>query len=221
MPLAVLLLCNAIILSVWKGASPPHWERTPIETNDFGQVVSSEGSCTSKNGIAYISALLVINGIALILACHQAYIGRDIKTELNESSHICMAMICIFQACFFGVPLLFISSSNQSAYLYVATSICFVICMATLLFIFVPKVITQKRNDDGTQQSLPNGSGVSQNASQLRVRGGSSVLSSHQPTMSSSLLQLRASHRADKINSLQRMHSVEMTSIVEESGIDA
>lgn len=220
MPLVVLLMCNAIILSVWEGVSPPRWERTPIKINRFDQVISSEGSCTSENGIAYISALLLINGIALILACYQAYIGRDIKTELNESSYICMAMICIFQVCFFGVPLLFISSSSQAAYLYVATSICFVICMATLLFIFVPKIISQKRNDNGTQQSLPNASGVSQNASQLRIRGGSNVLSSHQPTMSSSLLQLRAAHRAAKMNFSQSKDLVEITRIVEESGIE-
>mmetsp|Transcript_596 Transcript_596/g.926 ORF Transcript_596/g.926 Transcript_596/m.926 type:complete len:876 (-) Transcript_596:187-2814(-) len=218
-PLTVLIMCNAIILLVWEGVSPPHWERIPIEINRFGRVVSSEGSCTSENGIAYIAALLVINGIALILACYQAYIGRDIKTELNESSYICMAMICIFQACFFGVPLLFISSSNQSAYLYVATSICFVICMATLSFIFVPKIIAQESRDVGTQQFLPNASGVSQHSSQLSVRGRSSVLSSHQPTMPSSLLQLRAAHRAAKMNTSQN----EMTIIVEEptmSGID-
>ena len=193
MPLALLLMCNAIILSVWEGVSPPYWERTPIEINNFGQVISSEGSCTSDNGIGYISALIAVNGIALILACYQAFIGRDIKTELNESSYICMAMICIFQSCFFGVPLLFVSSSNQSALLYVGTSICFVICMATLLFIFVPKIITQRNRDAGTQQSRRTTvTGLSPNANELRVRGGGNG------TMSNSLLQLRETQRACK-----------------------
>jgi len=198
-PLAVLLMSNAIILSVWEGVSPSHWERIPNEINDYDQVISSEGSCASENGMGYLSALIVVNGIALLLACHQAYIGRDVKTELNESTHICMAMICIFQSCAFGVPLLFISRSNRSAHLYVATSICFVICMTTLLFIFVPKIITQRNIDSGKHQSLEaSASGVSQNASKLRIRG-SIVLSSQHITMPSSLQQLRASQRAVKI----------------------
>ena len=213
-PLAVLLMSNAIILSVWEGVSPSHWERIPNEINDYDQVISSEGSCASENGMGYLSALIVVNGIALLLACHQAYIGRDVKTELNESTHICMAMICIFQSCAFGVPLLFISRSNRSAHLYVATSICFVICMATLLFIFVPKIITQRNIDAGKQQTFTtNASGVSQNESGLRLRGGNNVLSSQQPTMPSSLQQLRATQRAAKMkSSLVGNISVGMTS---------
>ena len=149
-PLIVLALCNTIILFVWQfGPDTPKWERNVVERNDFDQTLSSVGSCThhGNSGLPYFASLIVVNGVALILACYQAFKGRALQTQLNESKYIGMAMICIFQSCFFGVPLLFISGSNRSNMLFIVSSICFVICIATLLFIFVPKIARHHQED--------------------------------------------------------------------------
>jgi len=147
-PLFILLISNTSILSVWQVIGALKWERKDIAMTAFDQVTESEGYCNSENGMWYVSALIFVNGVALMLACHQAYLGRKFKTELNESKFIGVAMLCIFQSFFFGVPLIFISASDQqTTYLVVATSICFVICIATLLFIFLPKILKQREID--------------------------------------------------------------------------
>ncbi len=143
------------------------WERGNQQYNEFDQVISSEGSCVSDNMTWYLSSLVFVNGIALLLACYEAYRGRNTTAALNESKYVGMAMICIFQSCFFGVPLIIISSSNRSSLLFVVSSICFVICIATLLFIFLPKIMKQRDRDS---TSAPNTvvSGLSDDAQRLR-----------------------------------------------------
>jgi predicted secreted protein len=148
-PFAALSLCNVLILSIWQwGGDSPKWQRTVRERDEFDRIVSSTGQCTNhgKSGTVYFSGLIVVNGLALALACYQAYIGRNVQTGLNESKFIGMTMICICECCFFALPLLFISGSNRSGMLFVSTSISFVICVATLLFIFVPKVIRDRKS---------------------------------------------------------------------------
>jgi hypothetical protein len=171
-------------------------------------VIESEGSCASDHALGFVSAIILVNGTALLLACHQAYIGREVRTEMNESKHIGMAMICIFQSFFFGVPLIFITRNNRSALSFVATSICFVICVATLLFIFVPKILAQRAADKGRiSRGRSNVSGLSTRASQLRGRlgnlpqSGASNDSAGGVSMGDRLLQLRADQR------LARHHS--------------
>ncbi len=123
-----------------------------------------------------------MNGAALLLACYEAYRGRNsTDSALNESKYVGMAMICIFQSCFFGVPLIIISSSNKSSLLFVTSSICFVICIATLLFIFLPKILKQRER---ASTSAPNTivTGLSDEAQRLRRTmrlTGTSLISQH------------------------------------------
>mmetsp|Transcript_12756 Transcript_12756/g.23917 ORF Transcript_12756/g.23917 Transcript_12756/m.23917 type:complete len:922 (-) Transcript_12756:710-3475(-) len=169
-PFVILLSMNTIILIVWQSISPLRWEREVLTTNQYDQVIASEGSCNSKNSTVYISSLLFVNGIAIILACHQAYIGRNVRTEMNESKHIGMAMICIFQSCFFGIPLLFMTSSNRSAYLFISSSVYFVVCVSTLLCIFLPKFLKIQGIRLGTAENSrgPSVTGISSRARRLR-----------------------------------------------------
>ncbi len=146
-PFAILSTLNIIILIVQGVVSPITWKRSTIEENKYSQVLESEGFCGGDAGVFYTSALLTVNGIALILACIEGYRGRNVQTDLNESKYIVFAMVLIFQSFFFGVPLLFLTQDNKSALLFVGTSICFVICIATLSFIFVPMILKQRQTD--------------------------------------------------------------------------
>ena len=215
-PFAVLLTSNAVILSIWEGVAPRNWERTVLERNQFDQVIESEGSCASDHTMGFVSAIIVVNGTALLLACHQAYIGREVRTEMNESKYIGMAMICIFQSFFFGVPLIFITRNNRSANSFVVTSICFVICVATLLFIFVPKILAQRTADNGIiNRRRSTVSGLSNRASQLRGRLGNPPsdgldASNDSPggvSMGDRLLQLRADQRLTRRQSQRSLES--------------
>jgi len=203
-PFAVLLASNAVILSIWAGVAPRNWERTVLERNQFDQVIVSEGACASDRTLGFSIAIIVVNGTALLLACYQAYIGREVRTEMNESKYIGMAMICIFQSFFFGVPLLFITRNNSSAFSFVVTSICFVICVATLLFIFVPKILAQRTADKARSinRGRSNVSGLSTRALQLRGSGSGNIPpsaasneSAGGSSMGDRLVQLRADQR--------------------------
>jgi len=147
-PFFVLLGCNLIILTVWTSVNPVSWIRSssPHQRNEFNQVIESEGFCGGDNLIAYHWSLITVNGIALILACYQAYIGLGFDTDMNENRYICIAMVSIFQILFFGIPVLYIIHDDPSATLYVISSVCFIICVATLLFIFIPKIIFIRNN---------------------------------------------------------------------------
>ena len=206
-PFAVLSLCNMVILTVWQfGGDRPEWVRVVTERNRFDQAVSSSGACSNHgtSSIPYLISLIVVNGIALLLACYQAYIGRNVQTELNESKFIGMTMICICECCFFALPLLFISGSNRSGMLFVFTSIAFVICISTLSFIFVPK-IHKKHVSDNRGSELTFDSGRSRGSNpprrgagvhQLSDRGlGRSIVSG----VSNRCLELRASQRRENI----------------------
>ena len=140
-PLVVLSFCNVFILYLWSLITPVYFLRVDDERNYFGIVVESTGRCSSLDWLTFLVPLLVINGAALALACHQAYKARRVPTELNESKTVAMAMLSIFQGLFFGVPLLFLTYRSDSfTFLYVATTLIVVICIATNLFIFAPKV---------------------------------------------------------------------------------
>lgn len=187
-PFATLVISNTLILSIWQGVAPSLWKRITIEKNEFDQVLASEGACRSENSLWFISAIIVVDGIALLLACYQAYIGREVRTEMNESTYIGMAMISIFQSFFFGVPMLFITKDNRSASLFVSTSICFVVCVATLLFIFVPKILAQRKEDAVNIGRRSRVTDLSIRAAQLR--GGAVHMS-----MGARLQDLRAQQR--------------------------
>lgn len=205
-PFGVLITSNAFILSIREGIAPSSWERTTLATNNFDQVTASKGSCKRDQNIGFIIAILVVNGVALLLACYQAYIGRKVRTEMNESKYIGMAMVCIFQSFFFGIPLLFLTLENRSASLFIATSICFVICVATLLFIFIPKILAQREKDNERNNTRASStiSGLSARARQLRA---SSRASTNTDTMSASLLQLRAQQRVKRLSSVSEKDS--------------
>ena len=146
-PFVILSTLNVIILIIQRTLSPITWKRSTIEQNIYNQILQSEGFCNGDGAIFYTIALLIVNGIALILACIEGYRGRNVQTDLNESKNIGFAMVFIFQSFFFGVPLLFLTKHNKSALLFVATSICFVICIATLSYVFVPMILKQRQRD--------------------------------------------------------------------------
>ena len=59
----------------------------------------------------------------------------------NESKYIALSMVAILQAVLIGIPLLFLSESNTTAFYLVRCILVFVICFSIQMFIFVPKAL--------------------------------------------------------------------------------
>ena len=188
-PFFVLITANIIVLITWTAYSPLRWTRTVLEYDDYDRPVSSIGQCSSSNAAAFLWVLVVINGCALILARRQAYKARNITTEFSESKHIAMAMIMIFQSLFIGVPIMVIVGGQPAPQLFVLSAIVFIIVVAMLLLIFLPKIQIMRQGDEGLPQNYnPRGSTWMLNDSS-RALGTSSRniggLSSHSSTRGS------------------------------------
>ena len=149
-PFLVMLFTNVLILSLWTALAPLQWERRVLQYDRFGRQVESVGGCYSDNWLPYGIALFVVNGAALLLAVVEAYKARQITTEFSESKYIAMAVVCIFQAMFFGIPLILLTKQWPTAQTFVVTAMIFIICMAVLLLIFVPKIMLIKSTPRGS-----------------------------------------------------------------------
>lgn len=152
-PFFVLITANIIVLITWTVVSPLRWTRTVLEYDDYDRPTSSIGQCSSENGAPFIWILVLINGCALILALWQAYLARNITTEFSESKHIAMAMIMIFQSLFIGVPIMVIVNGQPAPQLFVLSAIVFILVVAMLLLVMVPKIQIMRKGEEGLPQN--------------------------------------------------------------------
>ena len=97
-PLCALLSCNLLVLALWTGLYPITWEREVIAYDDYGRKTESVGFCDAEKLNAFIVPILLVDGVAMLLALWQAYLCRKIETEFSESAYIGVAVVCIFQA---------------------------------------------------------------------------------------------------------------------------
>lgn len=145
-PLVCLMGANMLVLTVWTIHDKPYWEREILEYDAYGRPSETWGYCHSDHYQAYLYTLVGINGLALVLAIWQAWIGRGITTDFSESKYIGMATVCIFQALLMGIPITMIAKEDPNALLFVVTTIISVICFSILLLIFVPKILAIHAN---------------------------------------------------------------------------
>ena len=204
-PFFVLITANIIVLITWTVVSPLRWTRTVLEYDDYDRPTSSIGRCSSENGAPFIWILVLINGCALILALWQAYLARNITTEFSESKHIAMAMIMIFQSLFIGVPIMVIVNGQPAPQLFVLSAIVFILVVAMLLLVMVPKIQIMRKGEEGLPQNYnPRGSTWVRNSavnisglnSQASMRGSALI---RDPSKKEAWGSSHASSREDSI----------------------
>lgn len=141
-PLFLLLGANWIILSCWTAIDPLTYVRLNHPGTDaWGRIIATYGVCQSRNAVAFMVPLAVINFGIMAIANWQAYEARVIQFEFSESKHIALAMGSFLQATLLGIPLLFVVRESPQAYYLILTFLLFIIGMAILVVIFVPKMI--------------------------------------------------------------------------------
>jgi 7 transmembrane sweet-taste receptor of 3 GCPR len=149
---------------------PLEWER--IETSE----TSSYGTCwVQKDSSVWkvcLSLSIILNFTALVLANVEAYRARNVKVEYGESNYIGMAMASTLQLFVVGMPLLFLVSDNPSVSYFVRCFLIFGVCMAFLMFLFIPKILAWARTKSG---EVVNRSGPGLNVSMRQSFGGKAV----------------------------------------------
>ena len=126
------------------------WVRT--EPNDKYE---SHGYCKAEGNasIALLTLLAVLNAIALVFANIEAFRARNVTSEFSESQYVMIIMICLVQALFIGVPLLIIVRENAIATYFMWAGLIFVVTIAILGLLFVPKVILVRQRTRNLAES--------------------------------------------------------------------
>ena len=151
--------------------------------------------------------IIIVNLVLLIVSCYQAWEARDIKSEFAESKWIGLAVFSMSQGFLTGIPIVLAVAKEQPETFYLTiTLLIFVICMAVLLLIFLPKVMMLRRYNEMSV------------AEQMRAMATSVKVSSGLPSETASVrFQLAASTAANKKNAPDM--SVDATELTKASDI--
>lgn len=174
-PFALLTITNVAILTTWTIISPLHWTRKYyVSTDQYGRGLETYGSCSFAEGNARVFLLLlsIFNGLAVVFANYQSYLGRKNPTGFNESSHVAISMASLLECFLIGGPILLVVDESPEARFSVKTILVFVSCCAILLPMFIPK-FTALHTMNGTPRSTRRMS--NSRAGRSRASGGSII----------------------------------------------
>ena len=151
LPFSIIFTLNVALLLAWTFVNPLLWVRLPVDEGDSSGHWNTYGTCQSQEGSSttFLVLIVLINAVALILACVQAYRARNISDEYSESKYVAMAVGGMLQILLVGFPIIIISMNNPIAKYFTLTLIIFVTCMAILLFMFLPKLIYLRDENKG------------------------------------------------------------------------
>jgi 7 transmembrane sweet-taste receptor of 3 GCPR/5'-nucleotidase, C-terminal domain len=145
-PLALLFTINIGLLIAWTVTDPLEWQRFSIDGQDW----NTYGNCVGgKASTVYVSLIATFNFVALVMACVQAYVARDISDEFSESKYIGIAIYGWLQTCVIGVPILFlIDDGNPTAQYFLQVALVFVVSMSMVSIIFAPAFVNLKNQEN-------------------------------------------------------------------------
>lgn len=155
-PFALLLTANVGLLTLWTIMDPLVYTRQDLPgTDGWNRILATYGSCQSENVSYYLLPLAAVNVGVLVLANWQAYVARHVMEEFTEAKYIGLTMTSLLQATGMGVPILFVVRESPVAFYLLLVFMIFVICMAVLVLIFVPKLALANKfgNHSPAQQS--------------------------------------------------------------------
>jgi len=146
LPFFVTFGLDCSVLSAWTILDPLQWERTSTNSNDPYSLTSvdesTEGWCTSEQSNLYIGLIFVINTAILVLSLVQSYECRRLTTEYAESTWVTITIAAISQTWFISLPLFVVLDDiTPTGWFICASSTVLCTTYATLLLIFVPKMV--------------------------------------------------------------------------------
>ena len=145
-PLGALLTANFIVLICWTVIDPLTYTRVELEGTDYwNRVIATTGGCRSDQVEAYLVPLVVINFIALAIACWQAFRARDIDSNFAETRFIGLSLGSILQSFLSGIPIIAVVRDLPDAFYLITTFMIFALTSVILMFIFVPKMSKQSQ----------------------------------------------------------------------------
>lgn len=95
-PIICLVTITFVLLLCWTSIDPLQWQREPISENDPSRTY---GFCKSEGwaSVVFIVLLILLDLLAMVLLCVQAYRARKMDDELTESRWL-VSVILHFQS---------------------------------------------------------------------------------------------------------------------------
>jgi ABC-type sugar transport system substrate-binding protein len=155
-PMVALFTLNVLLLTAWTIFDPLTYIRyNDPGTDGWNRVISTYGVCRSGRRVLwYAVPLMVINTLVLLLANHQAFQARRIKSEFAESKYIALAMVTFLQAVLIGLPVSYIVRDSPPAFYLTVSFLLFVVCGVLLLLIFVPKLLAADADEETQRHNV-------------------------------------------------------------------
>lgn len=138
-----MLLIQSFLLALWTGLDPPTatLHNDPLSENTLRSV------CSSKTSI-YVAILIVFDGIMLVPGVFLAYLTRNVPQEVNESKTVGVSIYTITLILIITIPLMVFLSSFPTAVLLIQALATWLIITSTLLLLFIPKLLPEKKKED-------------------------------------------------------------------------
>jgi hypothetical protein len=95
--IGAVLVLDMIILVLWTVIDPLEWQRTPVQEDQFGDPLESQGQCTSDTWKIFASIIGILHFGLLAVACYMCYVARNIPTKYSEHKYVTIAMISNLQ----------------------------------------------------------------------------------------------------------------------------
>jgi len=184
-PFGVLLTLNLALLLCWTLVDPLMYVRVDNEGTDYwNRVLSSYGGCRSDSAVAFLTPLAVLNVGVVLIACYQAHMARDIRSEFSESRYIGLTVFSLFQALVTGIPVVTVVRDLPQAFYLVLTFTIFALSTAILMLIFLPKISLQKKYSEmsETEQQRELRGSLRKNSSKFGFEPPSSINAVGGPT---------------------------------------
>ena len=152
--LVTLMGINVVLLTAWTLVSPLTWQRIEVANFDqYGRVTESYGRCKGDGSTEYkviISLLGIVNGLALVFTNYQGFKTHSLPTAFDESYYVAVTNASLLEALILGIPILVLANDSPSASYIVKVILVTVVCLCTLLPLFVPKHL--QRNADAARE---------------------------------------------------------------------
>ena len=148
-PMVVVVLAALLVLSLWSGLDPLHWDR--VEINDV--TGESIGQCTCNNFLPFIIPLVILLLIPAFSTAFMAWKTIDVDDRYAESKWIFILILLQVEVVIVSVPLVIVLRSVSTTGRYLGfLFMLWIFPMSTILLIMVPKYLAYRRAIRGVDE---------------------------------------------------------------------
>lgn len=148
-----VLALDLIVVIVWTATHPLEYIRevTSVEKDDATHVVTINSSGRCKIGEdgpslwAFTGPIIAIHAVLMITTNVILYKVRGVADRYQEQKYVALASAFVFEVLIIGLPVLISVGENATAVFIVLTGIIALNDMGMLCFVFIPKIMFQRK----------------------------------------------------------------------------